>query len=551
MFQIGATFFNNNGTPAIGRTDVTAMIQDATSGAILAQGIPLPEKTPGFYVADWTRTSSKPVLVTATTTQTAELTNNIAFGTNFEIPLAVVAVPPTLPIIDEEDKTITRCPYCFNKLNQSKDVLNFLFANDPVFMYAAKVYAQFKGHCNCLISSVIDLQTNRKALESMILSEENRTDFTELNQAGKFQVTSKHIAELRYSTEKLLYSLGMTKEDYFNYDEKGSDRNLKGHKYEWTDPIGRTDNPNSLTLDIDKINEIYKPSNLRIGLCGFQVKGFHIEDLRHYIPSGWTEPWIGSYNQNTSIFVPQSITTEKGDILQQNILSKHKWYVYNWSYGNAPGTNPEYYSSSAHCNLEIVQNHLSSVAYASAMNKIYGTSNAAKAIFYYLCEDITHPSVTMNENLNLCFSGLSVSRTSMGIAVAGLVQAGAISWYSGVYILINTQPLNPIPGLPCLFGYYIGEAHNNPGFDTEANFKANHIRHLSNLSGDVKLNLWNDYTELLGGNPPAVPITNIVIYAASDVYMNGGWYYYDNTFSTITNSMGISFNSVALRNLAS
>jgi hypothetical protein len=94
------------------------------------------------------------------------------------------------------------------------------------------------------------------------------TVFSPINNSGKFQITGQHIKEMRDSVEKLLTALGLTKIDYFNYDEDGNHIiHPLGDKTDWTDPI--TD-----------ATELIK----------FQVKYIHIEDLRHFIQTIVT--WI-------------------------------------------------------------------------------------------------------------------------------------------------------------------------------------------------------------------------------------------------------------------
>ena len=172
---------------------------------------------------------------------------------------------------------MSKCPYCFRPIGTWK--------KDPILLTDGAIYQWkpntqeteleyvsdiedriYKGIYQITIDELIELQDHRKSLEEELLPEVDRTEFSPINDTGKFQITVKHIEELRESTEKLLIAMGITKEEYFNYDE---DMNHiihpLGDKSEWTEP----------NLEADK----------------FQCKNIHIEDLRHNIPSIWIETW--------------------------------------------------------------------------------------------------------------------------------------------------------------------------------------------------------------------------------------------------------------------
>lgn len=178
---------------------------------------------------------------------------------------------------------VNRCPYCYRLLDT--------WINDPILLPNGAKYKFiddthlelvsdeaerfYKGFTSIGLEQIKELQDNRKELEEELLTISERTEFTELNDTGNFQVNETHIKELRKSTEKLLDAVGLTKEDYFNYDEEGNEIiHPIGKKTEWIDPI-----------DLD----IYNPNNKLAD--NFQIKAVHIEDLRHNIPIGFLEKW--------------------------------------------------------------------------------------------------------------------------------------------------------------------------------------------------------------------------------------------------------------------
>jgi hypothetical protein len=93
---------------------------------------------------------------------------------------------------------------------------------------------------------------------------------------------------LRVSTEKILTSVGMTKDDYFNYDKDGVDMRPGNHQIDWSD----------VPFPVYSLHQ-------------FQSKAAHIEELRHYIEILWKERW------NTWEGVPYTVVNNtwfKGDL---------------------------------------------------------------------------------------------------------------------------------------------------------------------------------------------------------------------------------------------
>ena len=175
-----------------------------------------------------------------------------------------------------------KCPYCYSNLGTwSNDPLlisngsKYIWASDTTLSEVSNIEERFyRGLSNICRQHLEELQSNRKGLEILNLSAGQHTTFSPINNTGYFQVTGQHIRELRESTEKLLTVLGVTKQEYFNYDiDNNHIIHPNGDKTNWTDNI-------LINNDWDK----------------FQVKAIHIEDLRHPIPtqtpiSQWLEDW--------------------------------------------------------------------------------------------------------------------------------------------------------------------------------------------------------------------------------------------------------------------
>jgi len=160
------------------------------------------------------------------------------------------------------------CPFCFRPIGTHTHDPILLpngapndWISDTEIVFEPDIENRwYKGFYQVTETDIIELQT-----ELTLLEVENGitplTEFSPVNPTGKFQITGKHIKELRDSVEGLLNHFGLTKTDYFNYDEEGNHiTQPNGDKVEWTDPI-------TIATDLQK----------------FQIKAIHIEDLRHFI----------------------------------------------------------------------------------------------------------------------------------------------------------------------------------------------------------------------------------------------------------------------------
>jgi len=171
---------------------------------------------------------------------------------------------------------VSKCPYCFRPLGRwHKDPIRLPNGCPNVWVSETETTREYrldqrfyKGFDQITEPEIQEIQDFLKQTE-IANSITPLTIWSPLNTSGKFQVTGKHIKEMRDSVEKLLTLFGLTKTDYFNYDEEGNlITQYGGSKVDWTDPITNA-------IDLKK----------------FQVKYIHIEDLRHYIQVIKLEKW--------------------------------------------------------------------------------------------------------------------------------------------------------------------------------------------------------------------------------------------------------------------
>lgn len=197
-----------------------------------------------------------------------------------------------------------KCPYCYRVEGDWKNdpILNPNGSDydwtDSTHLFAVtnptdKLY---KGYQQIRAEDIIEIQTALIALETEILDPADYTTFSPVVVDGKFRITGTQLKEMRDSVEGLLFSQGLTKIEYFNYDEEGEHIiHPLGDKQEWIDPI-------TLVTDLEK----------------FQVKWIHIEDLRHYITSIWEDfTKIGSASASA---VAAAITDSHSFSLQKKQL---------------------------------------------------------------------------------------------------------------------------------------------------------------------------------------------------------------------------------------
>jgi len=171
----------------------------------------------------------------------------------------------------------TKCPYCYRVLGTwfqdpilLPDGSPNSWSDDETLVAEPDITKRLYKGVYCIKEHDIQsIQDNLKDLESQYFTESEKTEFTSLNANGTFQITGKHIKEMRDSVEKLLIKNGKTKIEYFNSDESNTHITTpEGDKPDWTDVI---------TEDTD--------------LGNFQVRAIHIEDLRRALLLLWQETW--------------------------------------------------------------------------------------------------------------------------------------------------------------------------------------------------------------------------------------------------------------------
>jgi len=199
------------------------------------------------------KTKEIPIVAEVLLSDTHVATGSNAINSSY-IPLTSI---PKKEIISSEEHI--QCPYCFSKTDVPVNAEEYVWSDDPTFVIGKSIMKQYQGILQIKPSHIVELQNNRKILEKE-LGIEPLTEFTEINNNNFYQILTKCIIELRTSTEGILDTVGMTKEEYFNYDEN---EDLKG--------IGQLDWTDSLTEN------------------NIQMKALHIEDLRHYIRSAMLE----------------------------------------------------------------------------------------------------------------------------------------------------------------------------------------------------------------------------------------------------------------------
>lgn len=191
------------------------------------------------------------------------------------------------------------CPYCYRELGTHThdpillpDGSKYKWSDNTTLIEVPKIEDRiYRGFNQIDITTIKEIQDELKVLELENLIVADRTIFTPLsnpnNNTETFQFLGKHLKEMRDSIEKLLIAMGLTKTDYFNYDEDGNHIiHPLGDKLDWTDPI-------TLVTDLQK----------------FQIKAIHIEDLRHYINVIRLEQWIKTVNYLPLIYTQLPIGT--------------------------------------------------------------------------------------------------------------------------------------------------------------------------------------------------------------------------------------------------
>lgn len=373
---------------------------------------------------------------------------------------------------------VNKCPYCYRPLGVWKhdplllaDGSKYKWSDDTHLVLVPDVKNRiYKGMYQITETELIELQEHRKALEEELLPEAERTTFSPINKTGKFQITVKHIKELRDSTEKLLTTMGMTKDDYFNYDEEANKIiHPNGDKSEWFEP---SLSPNT-----------------------FQCKNLHIEDLRHNIPTMWMETW--EKGTEFTNFVHAYDATSAEDTAESKDISftaNHYWetYIHAHATGMAPvggaGATGEATTTFNLTSVKDIQGILNSKAHAWGAG-CTGSGRSSINLFTY----VSNPVIKYKETLRFQLKGIYTK-----------------TWIHSEYFE-SPPPYPPQPPDTYLI-ITINEG------------QLNYLVGKSAMSGEIEIsttefqnfdkNLYDDYKTTHGGIPPPIdyPIWKIDIH---------------------------------------
>lgn len=173
--------------------------------------------------------------------------------------------------------------------------------------------ASYQGFTFAFKKNIKEIQDDRRQRE-IDLGVSPLTEFTSVD-ADTFITQVGHIIELRMSTERLLEALGSSLEDYFKLDADGvvqppGPTDTSG-KNEWTDvDRGRAFLTQGLNASIlSDGNTKFQASDSEVrdvpGLVedATFIRGIHIEDLRHPVPSAWIERFVRAVPASYSVHV--------------------------------------------------------------------------------------------------------------------------------------------------------------------------------------------------------------------------------------------------------
>lgn len=372
-----------------------------------------------------------------------------------------------------------KCPYCYRPLSAWKKN-PILVPNGSKYKWSDSTHLVlvpneedriYKGIYQVGEDEIIELQDKLKELEEENLDEGERTEFSPINTSGKFQITGKHIKEMRDSVEKLLDKMGLEKKDYFNYDEDGNHIiHPKGDKLEWTDPITEA-------TDLTK----------------FQIKAIHIEDLRHNIQLIWQETWEKGITEgfSKSTFVHVGSWYE-GKEEYFNFEADHNWKgkIVSWAAHHAGAAWGEATSTFYFNKLISPSSNIRWVgqAKAKAWGALSGASASAslgdRAHYNSLYTIIDSPRIKITPNTRLQFRGTNFYSWDYTISGSCVIPPVEPNHYIMVTVNFSRGTIRYVLGTPSGAEYEI--------LITEEEF----------LNFDR--NLYEDYILSHNGTPPSL-----------------------------------------------
>ena len=334
------------------------------------------------------------------------------------------------------------------------------------------------------------------------------TVFSPLNISGKFQITGQHIKEMRDSVEKSLTTLGLTKIDYFNYDEDSNHIiQPSGDKIEWTGPV-------------------IKSTDLK----NFQIKAIHIEELRHYISQIWLETWTSASTVD-SLNLMEEYYGASNPILNSSsgIISGD----YTWNYQIRAGASTTLGANWATVNPQVtIGPNFNFAGYAKSdpkyANYCYGISYS-----YFTCNHVFEHPITISTNLHFIISDLILSYSRLSGATRGVAGTAPMPQF---YVRFTDSALHR-------WSYCWGEWGRR---DYPPNYTLISNQPIHN--GEFNRNLYDDFYSFWG-EPSGRTITRIDIYMYS--YGQGVDTYYvpRNTWWS-ESTLNVSFDDITIRSVS-
>lgn len=389
---------------------------------------------------------------------------------------------------------VDKCPICFSDIGDANPV-DFMWTDDPILTTPAPsvgiiTYDDYKGFTQLKAKHIRELQQNRRQLEINLSI--TPTNFSFIDEDNFFQNIETFIYELRISTENILSSLGLTKDEYFNYDKNGSDMRPGNHQIDWTD----------IPFPVYKLSQ-------------FQSKAKHIEDLRHFIqvqremerwginfeegtiePEYYTllgdikkppsRPWNGqlnapgeAYNEEQGWTVHWGTNGTKGHQTSFNLWGEAKsWdngtgYMGTWVSPFYPNAN--YFQLNGYWNKPIYVNE----------NKIFNIGISGSAVSGYIdCDPGYHQD--LNPLVYIMF----------GIGLAPDSSWKSSGWNNIFYYLVFSKDGDSIPG-PYGGGeiFHPGYSEGEEPYPYDGFYTVRDYRDISTL-GDVQIDIWNNFSKV-------------------------------------------------------
>lgn len=196
------------------------------------------------------------------------------------------------------------------------------FSDDPL-LTRREFSSGYQGTNRPRVAHIVELQELRNAQEDE--SGLPQTSFSPIDNTT--HSLRRHIIELRIATERLIAEAGSTLEEYFKLDADGNEQaqnprlaefGVPNPQVEWVDVdrgaeyIDKDGNPQTTYTLPDSSVEQAPTIPARI-----KVRGIHIEDLRHQVPTGLATVLVsggsaGSVDPNfTTLFYGEVFTGNK------------------------------------------------------------------------------------------------------------------------------------------------------------------------------------------------------------------------------------------------